>query len=220
MVNFGSIECGCGGVKLYLPNPRPKFRCGCCCSDCLQRAYIGANGHPPKEVLERREPIDLIYVDSFFLLPDKDTRAQLGVFRLNDPNGANITLRAECCGAVLCTENQAVHVPHSMAAFNNLEPTVVSDFFDVPEMSFHIFTADWPENFAKRLADREADELGISREQISNPASEMDNLHMVNLIRAFQVPPPSMSADFISFKDLREELPLEVVHDYFEDSRL
>ena len=79
MVNLGSIECGCGGVKLYLPNPRPKFRCGCCCSDCLQRAYIGANGHPPKAVLERRAPIDLIYVDSFFLLPDKDTRAQLSV---------------------------------------------------------------------------------------------------------------------------------------------
>ena len=87
-------------------------------------------------------------------------------------------------------------------------------------MHFHIFTADWPENFAKKLADREAEKLGIAREQISNPMSELDNPHMVNLISAFQVPPPSMSADFISFTDLREELPMEVVHDYFEDARL
>ena len=219
MVNFGSIRCGCGQVTLYLPNPRPKFRCGCCCSDCLQRAYVGAHGQPPKAVLERREPIDLIYVDSLFLLPDEATRAQLGVFRLNDPNGANISLRAECCGAVLCTENQAFHVPHSMAAFNNLEPTVICEFVDVPEVAFHIFTADWPERFTLRLADRETSELGVARAQIAHPLSELDNPYVADLVRSFQIPPPSTSTDFISFKALREDLPIELVHDYFDASR-
>ena len=35
-----------------------------------------------------------------------------------------------------------------MATFNNLRPAVECNFLDVPEMAFHIFTADWPEKFA------------------------------------------------------------------------
>ena len=218
-MNFGTISCGCGQVKLYLPNPRPKFRCGCCCSDCLQRAYVGAGGQPPGAVIERRKPIDLIYVDSLFLRPNSATRARLSVFRLNDPNGANISLRAECCGAVLCTENQAFHVPYTMAAFNNLEPAVTCDFLDIPEMTFHIFTADWSEGLAQGLADRETRELGSAREQIADPLSEIDNPLMADLIKSFQIPTQSKSTDSLSFEELREGLPIEVIHDYFEASR-
>ena len=218
-MNCGTISCGCGQVTLYLPNPRPKFRCGCCCNDCLQRAYVSADGQPPESVLGRQKPIDLIYVDSLFLLPDSETRARLSVFRLNDPKGANISLRAECCGAVLCTENQAFHVPHTMATFNNLEPTVICDFLDVPEMTFHIFTADWPERLARDLAGREMRALGSAREQIADPLSEIENPLMADLIRSFQVPPPSKPADSLSFKELREEMPIELIHDYFDASR-
>ena len=218
-MNVGSIRCGCGMVVLYLPNPIPKNRCGCCCSDCLQRAYVGADGKLPRVVLERRAPIDLIYVDSVFLLPDPETSARLGVFRLNDSSGANISLRANCCVAVLCTENQAAHAPHSMATFNNLQPSVSCDFIELPEMSFHLFTSDWPEAFAKDLASREIEELGVARSQIAHPLSEMDNPFVIELIRSFQIPPPSVSADFISFKELREEMDIEIVHDYFDAAR-
>ena len=218
-MDFGSIRCGCGLVTLYLPNPRPKFRCGCCCSDCLQRAYIGSLGQPPKKVQELQEPIDLIYVDSLFVIPDKDTRVRLGVFRLNDASGPNISLRAECCGTVLCTENQAAHVPHSMATFNNLEPAVKCKFLDVPEMTFHIFTADWPQKLARELANREALDAGAPRAQIDNPLSQMDSPHIAELIRSFQIPAPSTSADFISFKELRREMPIRVIDDYFDASR-
>ena len=37
---MATITCGCGEVKLSLPNTVPKFRCGCCCAECLQRVYI------------------------------------------------------------------------------------------------------------------------------------------------------------------------------------
>ena len=97
---------------------------------------------------------------------------------------------------------------------------MISNFLDAPEIAFHIFTAAWPKTLAKRLAARETDELGMARDQISNRVYELDNPHMVNLIRAFQVPPPSISAEVISFKALREELPLKVVHDYFQHFRL
>ena len=218
-MDFGTIKCGCGQVTLYLPNPKPKFRCGCCCNDCLQRAYVGSRGKPPKSIQGLQEPVDLIYVDSLFLLPDQTTRDCLGVFRLNDSGGANISLRAECCGAVLCTENQAAHVPYSMATFNNLRPAVECKFLDVPEMAFHIFTADWPKKFAHALANREALNAGTSRAQIENPLAQMDSPHVADLIRSFQVPPPVVSPDFISFKDLREGMPIQVVHDYFDSSR-
>ena len=82
MTASGKISCGCGEVVLHLPNPRPKFRCGCCCSDCLQRAFIGALGKLRSEIAERLEPIDLIYVDSLMLMPNDQTLDRLEVFRI------------------------------------------------------------------------------------------------------------------------------------------
>ncbi len=45
---MATITCNCGKVKLTLPNAVPKFRCGCYCTECLQRSYIETNGKLPK----------------------------------------------------------------------------------------------------------------------------------------------------------------------------
>ncbi|HEY5647633.1 MAG TPA: hypothetical protein VIS76_16910, partial [Pseudomonadales bacterium] len=121
---MGTITCSCGQVTLTLPNAVPKFRSGCCCVECLQRAYLGCNGKPPAALRDLEEPVDLLYVDSQLMKPDPDTLAKLATFRLNKADASNTNLRATCCGSVLCTENRDFHVPHTMATFNNLRPFV------------------------------------------------------------------------------------------------
>lgn len=218
MTEIGKIRCKCGKVELCLPNPKPKFRCGCCCSDCLQRAFIGAQGKPPAAIAGQHEPIDLLYVDSLMLEPDAATKARLGVFRLNDPAGANISLRALCCGAVLCTENQAFHTPHTMATFNNLAPNVVCDFASLPDLPFHLYTCDWSADHARNLAEEEANALGHARDQIPNPVEALEHPQVQALISSFKIPPPVAAPQYITFQTLREGMPMELLHDYFEIS--
>lgn len=218
MSSVGRISCGCGEVVLELPNPRPKFRCGCCCSDCLQRAFVGALGKPRREIAERLEPVDLIYVDSLLLMPNDRTLDRLGVFRLNDPEGANISLRALCCGAVLCTENQQFHTPYSMAAFVNLHPEVTCEFEELPQTSCHLFTCDWPQQNADALAQKEMALSEEARPQIHHPANELENPHVQDLIAAFQRPPPENSERFVTFKRLRENMTVELLDEHYDIS--
>ena len=77
---------------MVLPNAVPKARCGCCCTECLQRAYIGANGDPPVVVRDLEEPIDLLYVDAQIMQPDPETRSKLALFKLNHAEAANVNL--------------------------------------------------------------------------------------------------------------------------------
>ena len=216
MSTLGTIRCGCGEVTLKFPNPRPKFRCGCCCSDCLQRAFIGALGKPRIEITERIEPIDLIYVDSLMLMPNDQTLDRLDVFRINDPEGDNISLRASCCGAVLCTENQQFHTPHTMATFTNLDPEVNCEFEELPQVSCHLFTCDWPQQNVIALAETEAELFEEARPQIFHPANELQNPHVQALITAFQDPPPKRTDEFVTFKQLRENMTVGLVNDYYD----
>ena len=87
---MATLECHCGNVSLKLPNPVPKARCGCCCVDCLQRAYIGSKGLLRSELRDLLEPVDLIYVDSQIMRPDATTKSRLSLFRLNDANSYEI----------------------------------------------------------------------------------------------------------------------------------
>ena len=218
MAASGKISCGCGEVVLHLPNPRPKFRCGCCCSDCLQRAFIGARGKPRSEIAERLEPIDLIYVDSVMFIPNDQTLDRLEVFRINDSEGDNISLRASCCGAVLCTENQQFHTPHSMATFTNLNPEVNCEFEALPQTSCHLFTCDWSEKGANALAQREVELFEEARPQIFHPVNELQNPLVQALVTAFQRPAAHNSEQFTTFKQLREHMSVDVVDDYFDVS--
>ena len=42
---------------------------------------------------------------------------------------------------------------------------------------------------------------------------------MADLIKSFHIPTQSKSTVSLSFEELREGLPIEVIHDYFEASR-
>jgi hypothetical protein len=215
----GTITCRCGEVTITLPNPAPKFRCGCCCTDCLQRAYIGANGEPPKAIRNLEEAVDLLYVDSQIMKPSPETLARLSVFRLNTPEALNINLRAECCGSVLCTENEKFHVPHSMATFNNLRPFVNCDFAELPEPNCYVWTGDWPEERAEGLARREKSTKGESLPQIFNVMTALAQRPVVEIATALQLPAPTKPIGAISFAELCAGMEVKIEHAYFHESR-
>lgn len=202
-----------------MPNPVPKFRCGCCCTDCLQRAYIGANGEPTAAIKNLEEAVDLLYVDSQIMRPGRETLARLSVFRLNKEDALNINLRAECCGSVLCTENEKFHVPHSMATFNNLRPSVYCDFAAVPEPNCYVWTGDWPEERAEALARREKSTKGEALPQIVDVMAALTEKPIIEIASALQLPAPTKAAGAISFAELCAGMEVKIEHAYFQESR-
>ena len=215
----GTITCRCGTVTLSLPNPEPKFRCGCCCADCLQRAYVGAQGQPPKAIRELQAPVDLLYVDSLLMPPSEQTRKHLALFKLNGPDAENISLRANCCGSVLCTENQAFHVPYTMATFNNLQPQTTCFFDPVPKSSLNIFTKDWPAQQAQALKSAERSQFGAPCPQIADPKNALDDQNVIDLINSFQMPAAITPDDAISFAELRRDMTVQIEPAFFQESR-
>jgi hypothetical protein len=216
---MGTISCGCGKVTLTLPNAVPRFRSGCCCVECLQRAYIGCAGHPPDALRNLEEPVDLFYVDSRLMQPDPETLANLAVFRLNSPDASNINLRATCCGAVLCTENQEFHVPNSMATFNNLQPFVRCDFSEVPESKMNVFTKDWPEDKRKALGAREATRTGVTLPQIFDPREALEEAPILEIIAALGSTSQVNPEGSISFSELYEGMEVTIEDAYFDEAR-
>ena len=210
----------CGTVTLHLPNAVPKFRCGCCCTDCLQRAYLGCNGNPPEAIRTLEEPIDLLYIDSQVMKPAPETLARLDVFRLNKADEANINLRATCCGSVLCTENQQFHVPHTMATFHNLRPFLKCDFIDVPELKLYVWTGHWPAEKAKALASREQATKGAALPQIANVMLALVEAPIIEIAAALQIEASPKPEGSISFAELCEGLETMIENAYFEASRI
>jgi len=213
------ITCGCGKVKLTLPNAVPKFRCGCCCTECLQRAYIGTNGKPPAAVRNLEQPVDLLYIDSQIMKPDPVTLANLAVFRLNDADAPNINLRATCCGTVLCTQHQVFHVPHSMATFNNLRPFLKCDFTKVPESQSNLFTKDWPEEKAKALASKEKSTRGEALPQIFDVMTALEEKPITDVVSALQIEVLAKPEDSISYAELCDGMDVTIETAFFEESR-
>jgi hypothetical protein len=219
LTGVGTITCSCGEVTITLPNPVPKFRCGCCCTDCLQRAYIGANGEPPEAIRNLEEAVDLLYVDSQIMKPSPETLARLSVFRLNTPDALNINLRAECCGSVLCTENEKFHVPHSMATFNNLRPSVYCEFAELPEPNCYVWTGDWPEEKAEALALKEKSTKGEALPQIFNVMTALAEKPIVDIASALQLEAPTRPEGVISLAELYADMDVKIEHAYFHESR-
>ena len=216
---MGTITCTCGTVTLTLPNAVPKFRCGCCCKDCLQRAYLGCKGHPPEAIRKLEEPLDLLYVDSQLMKPDPETLANLEVIKLNKPDEANVNLRATCCGSVLCTENEAFHVPHTMATFNNLSPFLACDFADVPESRLYVWTSHWPAEKAGALAAREEASRGEALPQIFNVMEALTEAPIIEIASALQIEASPKPEGSISFARLCEGLEMIIEHGYYAESR-
>ncbi|NIP14173.1 MAG: hypothetical protein GWM88_05355 [Pseudomonadales bacterium] len=216
---MGTITCSCGTVTLTLPNAVPKFRCGCCCTDCLQRAYLGCKGHPPEAIGNLEEPIDLLYVDSQLMKPDPEALAKLEVFKLNKPDEANVNLRATCCGSVLCTENEAFHVPHTMATFNNLRPFLACDFAEVPASRLYVWTSHWPVEKAKALAAREAASRGEALPQIFNVMEALTEAPIAAIAEALKIEASPKPEGSISFAELCESLETMIEHGYYVESR-
>ena len=210
---MATLECHCGNVSLKLPNPVPKARCGCCCVDCLQRAYIGSKGMLRSALKNLLEPVDLIYVDSQIMRPDAATKSRLSLFRLNDANAPNIGLRTNCCGAVLCTQHQGVHVPHTMATFANLGPSLKCEVEDVPASRVQLFTKDWPADRVQSLA--RADRLP----QIADPAASNGSPQLTELFAAFQTEASPKPLGSISYAELCEGMEISVDSSFFEESR-
>jgi len=214
-----TITCSCGGVKLTLPNAVPKFRSGCCCTECLQRAYLSCNGLPPSALQNLEEPVDLFYIDSQVMKPDPATLASLAVFKLNKPDAANVNLRATCCGAVLCTENQEFHVPHSMATFNNLQPFVKCEFSQVPQSKMNVFTKDWPEDKRKALALSEISKKGEELPQIFDPRNALEEKPILDIIAVLGTSAPVTPENSISFTELCEGMEMTIEKGYFDEAR-
>jgi hypothetical protein len=214
-----TITCFCGKVKLTLPNASPKYRSGCCCTECLQRAHIGSNGNPPAAVKHLAEPVDLFYVDSQIMNPDLETLANLAVFKLNTVDAPNMNLRATCCGAVLCTENQEFHVPHSMATFNNLRPFVKCEFSNVPESRMNVFTKDWPEEKRKALAFKDQSTRGDALPQIFDPRTALEEEAIIELISPLQTKARQEPGYSISFAELCDSMEVTIEQAYYHESR-
>ena len=176
-------------------------------------------GHPPDAIRQLQAPVDLLYVDSRFIAPSHETRSHLSLFQLNSPDAENISLRASCCGSVLCTENQAFHVPNTMATFNNLQPQTTCSFDPVPDSSLNIFTKDWPNQHTDALRSAERSLLGGARPQIADPKSSLDDQSVIDLINSFQIPPANTSDDAISFTELRKDMTVQIEHGFFQESR-
>ena len=214
-----TITCMCGRVKLTVPNAVPKFRSGCCCSECLQRAYIGCKGKPPKGLANLEEPVDLLYIDSQFMPPGPDTMANLAVFKLNGADAANINLRATCCGAVLCTENQEFHIPHTMATFNNLRPFLKCEFSALPASKVNVFTKDWPEEKRRALAAKETSARGSALPQIPDPRAALEEPPIVELIAAMQAEAQTAADNSISFAQLCDGLEMTIDSAFLREAR-
>ncbi len=214
-----TITCSCGKVKLTLPNAVPKFRCGCCCTECLQRAYIGSNGKPPAAVKNLEEPVDLLYIDSQIMKPDPETLAKLAVFKLNKADAPNINLRATCCGTVLCTQHQEFHAPHSMATFNNLRPFLKCEFAKVPKSKSNVWTKDWPEEKFKALALKEKSTRGEALPQIFDVATALEEKPIIDLLSALQIEALAKPENSISSAELRDGMEVKIEKAFFDESR-
>ena len=217
---MAAITCSCGKVRLTLPNAVPKFRCGCCCTECLQRAYIGANGKPPAVVKNLQESVDLLYVDSQFMKPDAETLAKLAVFKLNKADAPNINLRATCCGTVLCTQHQEFHAPHSMVTFNNLRPFLKCEFGKVPKSKSNVWTMDWPEEKSKVLALNEKSTSGEALPQIFDVTSALEEKPITDLISALQIEASIKPENSISYAELCDGMEVEIERAFFDESRV
>ena len=216
---MATITCGCGEVKLTLPNAVPKFRCGCCCTECLQRVYIGTNGEPPAAIRNLDEPVDLLYIDSQIMMPDPDTLTKLDVFKLNHANASNINLRATCCGAVLVTENKEFHVPHTMATFHNLRPFLKCEFSKVPRSKLNVFIKDWPIEKAKSLATNEKSKDGESLPQTLDPNLAVEEPAFTDLIFALQTEASPKPEHSLSLTELRQSMEVRIEKAFFNEAR-
>ncbi|MEH6518983.1 MAG: hypothetical protein V7742_20075 [Halioglobus sp.] len=216
---MGTITCRCGEVKLTFPNAVPKFRCGCCCVECLQRVYVGSGGVPPAAIRNLDEPVDLLYIDSQIIKPDSDTLAKLAVFKLNDSGASNINLIATCCGTVLLTENNEFHVPHTMATFNNLRPLLNCDFSNVPKSKLNVFSKDWPVERRVSLASKEKSEGGESLPQIFNPRLPVEEDAFTDLISALKIEASPKPENSLSFAELREGMEVKIENAFFSEAR-
>ena len=215
---MATISCNCGKVKLTLPNAVPKFRCGCCCTECLQRAYIGTNGKLPAAVKNMEEPVDLFYVDSQITKPDPETLAQLAVFKLNKAGAPNVNLRATCCGTVLCTQHQEFHAPHSMVTFNNLRPFLKCEFGKVPKSKSNVWTMDWPEEKSKALALNEKSTNGEALPQIFDVMTALEEKPITDLISALQIEASAKPENSISYAELCDGMEVEIEKAFFDES--
>jgi hypothetical protein len=216
---MATISCNCGKVKLTLPNAVPKFRCGCCCTECLQRAYIGTNGKLPEAVKNLEEPVDLLYIDSQIMKPDPETLARLAVFKLNKADAPNVNLRATCCGTVLCTQHQGFHAPHSMATFNNLRPFLKCDFGKVPKSKLNVWTMDWPKEKSKALALNEKSTSGEALPQIFDVMTALEEKPITDLISALQIDASTKPENSISYAELYDGMEIEIEKAFFDESR-
>ncbi len=214
---MATITCSCGAVQLTLPNAVPKYRCGCCCTECLQRAYIGTNGTPPPfSLLE--EPVDLLYIDSQIMRPDSDTLARLSVFKLNDQDAPNINLRSKCCGSVLVTENSEFHRPHTIATFNNLGSFLKCTFSDLPEPGFNVFTKDWAAEKTQALSKKEKLQYGKPLPQVDDPRLPTNEPAFLEGIAAMQLEANPKPEGSISFAELIDGMEIDVVADYYDEA--
>jgi hypothetical protein len=216
---MATITCNCGEVKLTLPNAVPKFRCGCCCTECLQRAYIGTNGKLPAAVKNLEEPVDLLYIDSQIMKPDPETLAKLAVFKLNKADAPNVNLRATCCGTVLCTQHQGFHAPHSMATFNNLRPFLKCEFAKVPKSKSNVWTKDWPAEKFKALALKEKSTRGEALLQIFDVMTVLEEKPITDLISALQMEASTKPENSISYAELRDGMDVKIEKAFFDESR-
>ena len=217
--SLATITCNCGEVTLMLPNAVPKFRCGCCCIECLQRVYIGTNGEPPTAIKNLDEPVDLLYIDSQIMKPAPGTLAKLSVFKLNDADAPNINLCANCCGTVLVTENREFHVPHTMATFNNLRPFLKCDFSDVPESRLNVFSKDWPIEKAQSLAAKERSESGESLPQVLDARLPVEEGAFTDLVSAVQIEASPKPENSLSFAELRVGMEMKIEKAFFNEAR-
>ena len=215
---MATISCNCGKVELTLPNAVPKFRCGCCCTDCLQRAYIGTTGKLPAAVKYLEEPVDLLYVDSQIMKPDPETLAKLAVFKLNKADAPNVNIRATCCGTVLCTQHQGFHAPHSMATFNNLRPFLKCEFAKVPKSKSNVWTKDWPEEKFKALALKEKSTRGGALPQIFDVITALEEKPITDLISALQIEASAKPENSISYAELRDGMEVKIEKAFFDES--
>ena len=213
-----TITCRCGELSLWFPNAVPKFRCGCCCTECLQRVYIGTNGTPPEALKNLEEPLDLLYVDSQIMKPDEETMSKLSAFKLNSDNAPNINLQANCCGAVLLTENSEFHRPNTVATFNNLGEFLRCDFLELPESRINVFTKDWPPEKAQALAESEITKTGTASLQVPDPRQPVEEKEFLEGIAALQIEANPIPANSISFAELIAHMEMKVVKDFFSEA--
>ncbi len=163
--------------------------------------------------------MDLLYVDSQIMKPDPETLGKLALFKLNKVDAPNISLRATCCGTVLCTHHQGFHAPHSMATFNNLRPFLKCEFGKVPKSKFNVWTMDWPEEKSKALALNEKSTSGEALPQIFDVMTALEEKPIIDLISALQIEASTKPENSISYAELCEGMEVEIEKAFFDESR-